>query len=119
MLPTWTVEVVRAQVSQTAHRTHVRPSHSLPWSLHLLLRLNHASLEISNLPFTRHATTIHPALDCSHPVTPTPLLPRSPYTVRELQRKEVPFPGSDLLSFLAPAKNLSVAPAYAGAQAVF
>ncbi|KAJ3531054.1 hypothetical protein NMY22_g8314 [Coprinellus aureogranulatus] len=93
-----------------AKLTHVRPlpfRHApVPGSLHLL-RLNHTSLTIAIL--TRHATTIRPALDRSHPVMSLHLPLRSPYTVRELQRKEVPFPGSDLLSFLAPAKNLSVA----------
>ncbi|RXW15288.1 hypothetical protein EST38_g10563 [Candolleomyces aberdarensis] len=36
--------------------------------------------------------------------------------VRDLQRKEVPFPGSDLLSFLAPAREVNIS--YAG-QKVF
>ncbi|EAU83183.1 hypothetical protein CC1G_07865 [Coprinopsis cinerea okayama7 len=39
--------------------------------------------------------------------------------VRELQRKEVPFPGSDLLAFLAPARNISITQQSFAGQAPF
>ncbi|KAF6755486.1 hypothetical protein DFP72DRAFT_897075 [Ephemerocybe angulata] len=52
------------------------------------------------------------------PLLPSPF-PSYQLTVRELQRKEVPFPGSDLLAFLAPAAASPAASPVCGGQTAF